>query len=122
MTSLLERALAAEEEAELLRSRVIDLEARLKGVLGADPTTAVRALAWIGRAETGEELIREILIAAGQRSINSTDLPAGWLARAEAQLAAVAILRRDQAEMAERPDGDESWERLGRGEVRHIRL
>lgn len=122
MTSLLERALAAEEEAELLRSRVIDLEARLKGVLGADPTTAVRALAWIGRAETGEELIQEIVIASGQRSINSTDLPAGWLARAEAQLAAVAILRRDQAGMAERPDGDESWERLGRGEVRHIRL
>jgi hypothetical protein len=111
MTGLLDRALAAEEEVERLREREADLLKRLQGVLGSDPTTAVRALSWMHRAENGEQLIREIVREAkvGQ-GIRSTDLPSGWLARAEAQIKALDILRRDQAELMERPTDGEAWE------------
>jgi hypothetical protein len=123
VTSHLERALAAEDEVDALKERVKDLEARLKGVLGSDPTTAVRALSWIHRAENGEKLIRDLVhdVNVGQ-GIRSTDLPPGWLASAEAQLAALQILKRDQEQMAERPSEDESWEQMKDGQVRRIDL
>lgn len=118
----LDRALAAEEQVENLKARVRDLEERLKGVLGSDPTTAIRALAWMSRAENGEGLIGQILTSARAGEIKSTDLPPGWLARAEAQISALAILKRDQAEMAEAPGDGESWETMQNGQVRIIKL
>lgn len=47
-------------------------------------------------------------------------LPAGWLARAEAQLAALTILKRDQAELMEAPapSGREEWQQYSDGSVR----
>lgn len=117
MGSLLDRALAAEDRADQLEERVKDLETRLKGALNADPTTAIRALSWMYRAENGERLIQEIV---RDHKLNSIDLPAGWLARAEAQLAALAILKRDQEAIAERPGDNESWETMENGQVRRV--
>lgn len=104
---LLQRALDAEDERDELRVRVADLEGRLKSALNADPTTATRALSWISRAETGEGLISEVLRYVAQRSLSSTDLPAGWVARAEAQVASVRVMTRDLRELTEQPD--EKW-------------
>lgn len=104
---LLKRALDAEDEREHLHSRIHDLEGRLKAALNADPTTASRALSWIGRAEQAEALVHEVLRYVAQRSLSSTDLPNGWVPRAEAQLKSVEILVRDMKELAERPN--ETW-------------
>jgi hypothetical protein len=109
MSSNLERALAAEDQVEALQTRVKDLEDRLKGVLNTDPTTATRALAWMHRAENGEDLIGAVLTSARAGEINSTALPPGWLARAEAQMKALDILRRDEKQLMDAPD-DETWE------------
>lgn len=117
--SLLDRALAAEEEVERLREREQDLLQRLRGMLGSEPTTAIRAMSWMTRAEEGERLIGEIMleVVRGQ-GIGATDLPPGWVARAEAQLAALVILKRDQAELMEAPDAEEDWEQYSDGRVR----
>lgn len=121
MGPLLDRALAAEDRADQLEGRVKDLETRLKGVLNSDPTTAIRALSWMHRAENGESLIREMLqLSKLSEGIQQTDFPPGWLARAEAQLAALAILKRDQAAIAERPGDEESWETMKDGQVRRV--
>jgi hypothetical protein len=109
--SPLERALEAEERADELEARVGDLLGRLKGVLGSDPTSAVRALSWMSRAENGEKLIQEIVSS----DMRSTDLPPGWLTRAEAQLAALRILKRDQRELTESAPDDEWWEQYANG-------
>lgn len=104
---LLQRALDAEDERDELQRRLTDMEGRFKAALNADPTTASRALSWIGRAERSEDLIRQVLGYVKQRSLSSTDLPNGWVARAEAQIAAVRILERDMRELTEKPD--ETW-------------
>lgn len=104
---LLQRALDAEDERDALLARIADLESRFKSALNADPTTASRALSWIGRAENAEALVREVLRYVEQRSVSATDLPGGWVARAEAQIKAVDILVRDMRELTERPD--ETW-------------
>jgi hypothetical protein len=120
--SHLERALAAEEEVESLGARIRDLNVRLKGALNSEPTTAVRALSWMHRAENGEKLIAEVAQQAKDGLIGTSELPAGWLARAEAQLAALKILRRDHEQLMEVPDADEAWEKLEDGQIRHIDL
>lgn len=106
---LLDRAVEAEERVESLQRRVADLEARLRGALDADPTTASRALAWIGRAECAEKLLAELLRYIDQRSVDTREFPPGWVTRAAAQMKAVEILRRDMAEMAESPDNSEEY-------------
>jgi hypothetical protein len=121
MSSHLERALAAEDQVETLKDRVADLESRLRGALNSDPTTAVKAMSWMHRAENGEQLIKEAALAVKRGEIKSTDLPSGWLARAEAQIAALEILGRDQAELMGEP-GDESWEKMRDGQIRVIDL
>lgn len=106
MTSLLERALEAEERADALQQRADDLASRLRAAINAEPTTATRALSWVQRAEQAEGLVGDIVRLLDQRSLSGTDLPPGWEARARSQLKAVELLRRDQAEMAERPKGE----------------
>jgi hypothetical protein len=110
LDQILDRALEAEDRAEKAEKRVRDLEGRLRAALSADPTTASRALSWIGRAEQAERLIEELMRFIDQRAIDTRDFPGGWVARAQAQMRAVDILRRDQAEMAEKPENaDEYW-------------
>jgi hypothetical protein len=121
VTTLLERALLAEERVEELEGRVRDLESRLRGALNADPTTASSALSWISRAENGERLLGALLRRIGQRSIDTREFPDGWVAQAEGQMRTVTILKRDQAAMAERPDAQDYWtestDALGRRSV-----
>lgn len=107
--SLLERALEAQEENDKLRERVADLESRLKAALNADPSTASRALSWIGRAEQAETLVRQVLLFVKQRSLDTTHFPPGWVARAEAQIKTVEVLERDLRHLAERPPDDDYW-------------
>lgn len=109
MRFLLERANAAEDRADELQRETDMLKSNIKAALNMDPTSATAALAWIGRAERAEELLREVLRLVTQRSLRSVDLPPGWVARAEAQLQAVEILRRDQEELMERPEGGDYW-------------
>jgi hypothetical protein len=104
---LLNRALDAEDRADELERRNADLELRIKAALNADPTTAVRALSWIGRAEEGEAMLCEILHYVNGGELRGTALPPGWVARAEAQIAAVRLMRRDLMELTEKPS--ESW-------------
>lgn len=108
--NLLDKALAAEEEAEALRERVADLEGRLRGVLNNDPETATRALAWMTRAENAERLLLELVgwIDANPSVVGL--LPTGYSARLMAQLKLVSILKRDQEALAERSPEDEWWE------------
>lgn len=110
LDQILDRALEAEDRAERAEKRVADLEGRLRAALSADPTTASRALSWIGRAEQAEDLVAELLRYIDQRAIETGHFPPGWVTRAQSQMKAVAILRRDQAEMAEKPENaDEYW-------------
>lgn len=117
------RALDAEDARDEALKRINDLEHRLKAAINADPTTASRALSWIGRAERSEALVAEVLRYVRQRSISQTDLPGGWVARAQAQMKSVEILNRDLAPLAEKPE--ESWEQYTeresgrRGIIRH---
>lgn len=104
---LLNRALDAEDRADDLERRCADLELRIKSALNADPTTATRALSWISRAEEGESMLMEIVNMVGAHELKGTDLPPGWVSRAQAQLAAVAIMRRDLTPLTEKPS--ESW-------------
>lgn len=105
----LNRALEAEDKVTALQERVHDLEGRLKAAMNFDPTTAVQALSWIGRAEQAEGLLRELKRYTDQRSIDRGQFPNGLLARIEAQLKSVDVLRRDMAELAERPDDSEAY-------------
>jgi hypothetical protein len=107
--ALLERALLAEELVEGLRERIADLELRVRGAIGADPTTASRALSWVGRAELSENLLIELMRRIDQGSIDTGHFPAGWVARCRAQMKAVEVLRRDQAEMAEPPSNPDAY-------------
>lgn len=109
LDDILDRALAAEDRAEKAEKRVVDLEARLRAALDADPTTAIQALSWVNRAEQGEVILRELLRYIDQRSVDTRGFPSGWVARARAQLKAVEILKRDQAQLAERPPEDDYW-------------
>jgi hypothetical protein len=109
--SLLERALAAEERADALVERVSLLERRLRAALNAEPTSATRALSWVGRAENAEALLRELDRFIGQRAIDVTEFPAGWVARVTAQLKLLELLRRDDEKAFERPPDEEWWER-----------
>jgi hypothetical protein len=109
--SLLERALAAEERADALVERVSLLERRLRAALNAEPTSATRALSWVGRAENAEALLRELDRFIGQRAIDVTEFPAGWVARVTAQLKLLELLRRDDEKVFERPPDEEWWER-----------
>lgn len=108
--SLLDRALAAEEEADKARARAADLEERLRGVLNNDPETATRALSWMTRAENAERLLMELLRWIDSNPSVSELLPTGYSSRLIAQLKLVAILKRDQESFAERPPEDEWWE------------
>lgn len=117
---LLERALAAEDRAEAMEHEVADIRSRLKGAIGADPTTAVAALSWVYRCDRAEALLGEIVRYLDQRSLTSTDLPDGWEARARAQMKAAEIAQRDQ-EGFSRPDDTDYWtqsyEKTGRQTV-----
>lgn len=104
--------------------RVADLLLRLKAAMGMDATTAAAALSWIGRAETSEKLVAEVLQHVTSRQLNGFDLPRSWVARAEAQQRSVAILKRDQAALAERPPdgtaralGSVMYDRNGQGQI-----
>lgn len=116
---MLERALAAEDDRDEALRKVADLERRLRVSLNADPTTATRALSWIGRATEGEELLSEVLLYVRQRSLSATELPPGWVARAEAQIAAVKIMTRDLTPLVERPT-DETWTTFWDEKVRGV--
>lgn len=107
---LLERALAAEEARDEAARKLAVLEGRLRAALNADPTTASRALSWIGRAEAAETLVKQVLRYVDQRSLASSALPPGWVARAEAQMRALKILQRDMPDL-DKPsqDPDEIW-------------
>jgi hypothetical protein len=106
---LLERALAAEERADAAEARLADLEARLRSAINADPTTASRALSWIGRAEEAERLLRQLMLFIEQRSIDTREFPGGWVERTRSQLRAVDILNRDLHHLVERPEDDDYW-------------
>lgn len=106
---LLRRALDAEDRCEALQARVDDLLGRLRGAMNWDPTSAVQALAWVGRAEQAEALLLELGQYVNQRSVDRGQFPNAYITRVEALLKTVAILRRDQAEMAEKPVGDDYW-------------
>lgn len=106
---LLKRASEAEDRAEQLQHERDLLRTNVRAALNMDPTSATAALAWIGRAERAEELLADVLRYVKQRSLASIDLPPGWVPRAEAQLRAVEILRRDQAELMERPESGDYW-------------
>lgn len=108
--NLLERALLAEEKVEGLEARVADLESRLRGVLNNDPETASRALAWMQRAENAERLLLELRGWLDRNPSVGDLLPTGYASRATAQLKTVAILKRDQQALGERPPEDEWWQ------------
>lgn len=110
MTTLLERALLAEEAADKLRERISDLEDRLRGVLNNDPETASRALAWMQRAENAERLLLELRGWLDQNPSVADLLPTGYASRMTAQLKTIAILKRDQQALGERPAEDEWWQ------------
>lgn len=107
--SLLNRAVAAEDRVEELEREVADMRSRLKGAIGADPTTAVAALGWVYRCERAESLLGEIVHYLDQRSLTSTQLPDGWEARARAQIKAAEIARRDQQGFERPALGDQYW-------------
>lgn len=106
---LLERWHEALDEQEALRARIKDLEERMVAALNADPSTATQALAWIGRAESAESLLKELKRYIDQRSVDRGQFPNGFVTRLEAQLKSVEILTRDQARLAERPVDDDYW-------------
>lgn len=108
--SYLERALLAEEEADRLRERIADLEDRLRGVLNNDPETASRALSWMQRCENAESLLLELLGYLDTNPSVTDLLPTGYASRVTAQLKTVAILKRDQQALGERPPEDEWWQ------------
>ena len=106
---LLERALRAEEARDEAERRAADMEVRLRGALNADPSTATRALSWVGRAEAAEQLVSAVLRHVGQRSLEATALPPGWVSRATAQMKAVEVLQRDLQHLIERPPDTDYW-------------
>jgi hypothetical protein len=106
---LIERAMLAEDRAEAAEARIADLEMRIKAALGADPTTAIKALSWIGRAEQAEDLLRLALRYVHQQSLSTNDFPPGWIAQAEAQIKSVDILKRDLGHLIERPDESDAY-------------
>lgn len=101
--ALLERAVAAEERADAAEEALARLRQRLNAAIGAEPGTATAALGWMARARLAESLVREVLRHVEQRSLTSRDLPPGWVARAQSQIAAAQIgdcdLPVDRAEM-----------------------
>lgn len=99
----------AEDRCDALRERVEDLEGRLVAALNADPSTATRALSWIGRAEQAERLLKEVKRYIDQRSLDRGKFPNGFVTRLEAQLKTVEILERDQANLAEKPVDNDYW-------------
>src|ERR1700746_4054536 len=94
----------------------------MQAPLGADPTSACNALSWVTRAEQAEKLLLELLPRIAQRSINTRDFPAGWVAKANAQMATVEIIRRDQVEMFERPPYDAYWTTYVQGSERFLHI
>ena len=118
MTSHLDRALEADARAESLAARVADLEQRLRAAINAEPTTASRALSWVGRAESAESLVRQILRFVDQRSLSGHELPDGWVAMARAQMKAVAVMDRDLHALVERPGDGEFWSQIVDGKGR----
>lgn len=107
--TLLERALAAEERVDGLLERIADLESRMRAALNADPTTASRALSWIGRAENAESLLAKLLLFIDQRAVDTSKFPGGWVSQAQAQMKAVAVMNRDLTPLAERPEDNAYW-------------
>lgn len=93
--ALLERALAAEERADNAEEQLARIRQRLNAAIGAEPGTASAALAWMARARLAENLVREVLRHVDQRSLTSTDLPDGWVTRAQSQITAADITDRD---------------------------
>jgi hypothetical protein len=104
---LLDRALAAEEKAAELEEQIARLKALLGGALDMDPTTAIQALNWVGRAESAERLLQEAVqwerSALGGEDVT---LPQSWWARVHATLKAVEVSQRDQPANAQRPADD----------------
>lgn len=92
MSSILERALAAEEQLESRDVLIAELEARLRAIVGADPQARMAAQTWIRRAELAEALLREM--DAWATSWPTVPLPEGWLARCRAQLHTLDIVGR----------------------------
>lgn len=103
---LLDRALAAEERAEELEAQVGRLKALVGGALDMDPTSAVQALNWVGRAQAAEQLLRSALRWHDQ---DPFELPPSWWAQAEATVKAADLSKQDEPENAERPADDAYW-------------
>lgn len=122
MTTLLDRALDAEERLESAQARIADLESRLRGVLGAEPESAVRALAWMSRAENAEKLLIELARYLDENPSLIELLPTGYDTRLRTQLRTVEIQRRDQETMGEKPAEDEWWSGYQVGEHRLQRV
>lgn len=99
---LLDRALAAEQRAEELESQVERLKALIGGAIDMDPTTAIQALNWVGRAETAEKLLANALSWYAAHE----NLPPSWWAQAEATVRAAELSKRDAPENVERPADD----------------
>lgn len=104
MDRWLHRALEAEEQLESARERIDDLEGKLKSAFNAEPTSASRALSWIGRAQNAERLLVQIVRDYGAELLPSLRT------QIEAQLHTVEILRRDQEALGESPPSEEWWE------------
>lgn len=108
---LLDRALAAEERAEELEAQVGRLKALVGGALDMDPTSAVQALNWVGRAQAAEELLAQALRwrdQGGDRDVFE-NLPPSWWATVEATVKAAELSKQDEPENAERPADDAYW-------------
>lgn len=121
MTTNLDRALDAEDRLESAQERIADLESRLRGVLGAEPESAVRALAWMSRAENAERLLLELAKYLAENPSLIELLPSGFDVRLRTQLNAVEIQRRDQQTMGERPPDDEWWQSWRNDDIRTTR-
>lgn len=107
---LLERAIAAEDRAESLQGELAGMRSRVKGALGADPTTAVQALGWLTRCNNAEALLLELVEHLNTHPVSARDLPDGWEPRARAQVKAAQVARREQREIGfDRLDDDDYW-------------
>lgn len=103
--ALLERALAAEETAELLTADLRKLQNLLGNVMEADPVSAVQALTYIARCKAAEKLVRDAITLHKQR-YGEQEWEA-WRMRAEAQMKAAEVS--DGAVTMEPPADNDYW-------------
>src|SRR6267378_8317594 len=107
---LLQRALDAEDQLRSAQERIDSLESRLRAVFSSDPTSATRALAWMGRAQNSEHLLNLLMKWVTENPSVEDLLPRGFVERVRAQLHSVEVLKRDQEAFGEKPPDDEWWQ------------